>query len=63
MSSEQKHAAGGDGTHKRAYEKPSIKRVDLALAETLSAGCKVSGDGGECDPDPGFADPTSELGS
>ncbi len=42
---------------KKTYEKPEIKRVDLALEETLSAGCKLAGD---CD-DP--FDPASEPGS
>ncbi len=27
------------------YEKPEIQRVDLALAETLSEGCKLESDG------------------
>jgi hypothetical protein len=40
------------------YAKPEIKRVDLALEETLSAGCKLNGT--ECtDPFPGV----SEAGS
>ena len=40
------------------YSKPVIKRVELALDETLSAGCKL--DGTECtDPFPG----TSDAGS
>ncbi len=26
------------------YEKPLISRIDLALDETLSAGCKTTGD-------------------
>lgn len=29
---------------RRPYEKPEIKRVDLALAETLSQGCKLESD-------------------
>jgi len=28
---------------KRPYEKPQVQRVDLALAETLSSGCKLAG--------------------
>lgn len=37
-----------------AYEKPEIRRIDLALEETLSAGCKVGGT--ECtDPFPGIS--------
>ncbi len=37
------------------YEKPVVKRVDLALDETLSAGCKVGGT--ECtEPFPGISD-------
>ncbi len=40
------------------YEKPVIIRMDLALEETLSAGCKLGGT--ECDtPFPGI----SEAGS
>ena len=27
------------------YEKPEIQRADLALAETLSEGCKLESDG------------------
>ena len=26
------------------YEKPELKRVDLAMAETLSTGCKLESD-------------------
>ena len=29
-----------DKKNKR-YEKPEVKRIDLAMEETLSAGCKV----------------------
>ncbi|MGD9781854.1 MAG: hypothetical protein AB7V14_06845 [Kiritimatiellia bacterium] len=29
---------------RRPYEKPDVKRVDLALAETLSQGCKLEAD-------------------
>ena len=29
-------------TVRRPYAKPEIKRVDLALAETLSTGCKMT---------------------
>lgn len=42
---------------KASYEKPRVQRVDLALAETLSSGCKLAG---VCD-DPFFA--TFEAGS
>lgn len=31
---------------RRPYEKPDVKRVDLALAETLSEGCKLETDSG-----------------
>ena len=31
---------------RQPYEKPDIKRVDLALAETLSEGCKLESDSG-----------------
>lgn len=31
---------------RKAYEKPRITRVDLALAETLSEGCKLGNDPG-----------------
>jgi hypothetical protein len=31
-------------TVRRPYEKPKITRVDLALAETLSEGCKLDSD-------------------
>ena len=33
-------------TVRRPYEKPDVKRVDLALAETLSEGCKLETDSG-----------------
>lgn len=33
-------------TARQPYEKPEIKRVDLALAETLSQGCKLESDSG-----------------
>ncbi len=29
---------------RRPYQKPELKRVDLALAETLSSGCKLATD-------------------
>ena len=29
-------------TVRRPYAKPEIKRVDLAMAETLSTGCKMT---------------------
>ena len=38
--------AGETLTARRPYEKPDIKRVDLALAETLSQGCKLESDSG-----------------
>ena len=31
---------------RRPYAKPELKRVDLALAETLSEGCKLESDPG-----------------
>ncbi len=31
---------------RRPYEAPELKRVDLALAETLSQGCKLESDSG-----------------
>ena len=34
----------GDNGQRRSYEKPRLQRVDLALEETLSAGCKLSTD-------------------
>ena len=38
---------------RRPYVKPDIQRVDLALEETLSAGCKLNGT--ECtEPFPGI---------
>jgi hypothetical protein len=42
---------------RKPYVAPALKRVDLALAETLAAGCKLSG---TCD-DP--FDPVSAAGS
>jgi len=41
---------------RRPYMRPEIKRVDLALEETLSAGCKlVDGCGEDFDPEGGQA--------
>lgn len=37
-------SSGAELTVRRPYEKPEIKRVDLALAETLSQGCKLEAD-------------------
>ena len=31
-------------TARKPYTKPEVKRVDLALAETLSQGCKLGSD-------------------
>ena len=41
---ENKPLLGEELTVRRPYEKPEIKRVDLALAETLSQGCKLETD-------------------
>ena len=41
---EKQPSATEDLTVRRPYEKPEIKRVDLALAETLSLGCKMETD-------------------
>ncbi len=43
---ENRSPAGLDLTVRRPYEKPDIERVDLALAETLSQGCKLESDSG-----------------
>lgn len=32
------------GPARRPYAKPELKRVDLAMAETLSQGCKLESD-------------------
>ena len=45
------------GKERVCYEKPEVKRVDLSLAETLSAGCKLAG---VCDEE---FDPVAEAGS
>ena len=37
-------AANEELNVRRPYQKPEIKRVDLALAETLSQGCKLDAD-------------------
>lgn len=37
---------------KKAYVKPVAKRVELALEETLSSGCKLSG---QCDDPDAYA--------
>lgn len=39
--SENKPLDRDELTIRRSYEKPRIARVDLALAETLSEGCKL----------------------
>ena len=36
-------------TVRRPYEKPDVRRVELALAETLGGGCKLDG---ECNMPP-----------
>lgn len=43
---DQQPPAREDLTVRRPYEKPIIQRVDLALAETLSEGCKLETDSG-----------------
>jgi len=57
----EKHVQTSDtidtGKKRVAYKKPEIKRVDLSLAETLSAGCKLAG---VCDDE---FDPVAEAGS
>jgi hypothetical protein len=43
---ERDAAVGRDGRRgscTRRYEKPSVTRIDLALEETLSKGCKLAG--------------------
>ncbi len=39
QQSNQEEASG-----RRPYVRPELKRVDLALAETLSSGCKLASD-------------------
>ncbi len=46
-----------DADARRPYDPPLVRRVDLAIEETLSSGCKLSG---ACDAPP---DPDSEAGS
>ena len=43
---ENQSPASEELTVRRPYEKPAVKRVDLALAETLSQGCKLESDSG-----------------
>ena len=43
---ENQSPASEELTARQPYEKPDIKRVDLALAETLSEGCKLESDSG-----------------
>ena len=43
---EYQSLASEELTARQPYEKPEIKRVDLALAETLSQGCKLETDSG-----------------
>ncbi len=64
MSDKHDMSASEDQASKLPYTKPSVKRIDLALAETLSSGCKVAGTQ-ECQPggDGEFGGTTSELGS
>ena len=46
---ETQSPTGEELTARQPYEKPDIKRVDLALAETLGGGCKLDG---ECNMPP-----------
>ena len=46
---ETQSPTGEELTARQPYEKPDIKRVDLALAETLGSGCKLDG---ECNMPP-----------
>ncbi len=46
----------------QAYEKPAVTRIDLALEETLSSGCKVDGTVCADSSDPFFVG-TNEAGS
>lgn len=58
MDSRQNKGVGIDGRElRRRYVKPEIKRIDLALEDTLSAGCKmIEGCGsGPFDPEGGQA--------
>ena len=43
---ETQSPTGEELTARQPYEKPDIQRVDLALAETLSQGCKLESDSG-----------------
>ena len=46
---ETQSPTGEELTARQPYEKPDIKRVDLALAETLGSGCKLDN---ECNMPP-----------
>lgn len=49
FNTDSRPPAHEDLTVRQPYEKPEIKRVDLALAETLGGGCKLDG---ECNMPP-----------
>ena len=49
LNTNRRPAPNEDLQVRRPYEKPEIKRVDLALAETLGGGCKLDG---ECNMPP-----------
>ena len=47
MNPEPESLTSGDAPPvRRPYAKPELKRVDLAMAETLSQGCKMEDDSG-----------------
>jgi hypothetical protein len=55
---EENMTVTGRSDVRKPYAKPEIKRVELALEETMSSGCKLNGS--ECtEPFPGI----SEAGS
>ena len=53
----EQNRTNGQNKNKADYERPSVERIDLALAETLSSGCKLDG---VCND---FLHPISEAGS
>lgn len=55
MKQVAKNNIDNPGLHRKPYIKPVVQRVDLALEETLSSGCKLAGT--VCtDPFPGVSD-------
>ncbi len=58
MKQQRTQRAEPDGERQK-YKKPRIERVDLALVETLSSGCKLADTACDDPFDPGAGEPGS----